>query len=373
MKNNIKKFVLFVFVLILFLSPHQVNNPNTVQVNAIESVPIETMKNILKTFVFKLLSATNQVVFQNTMPTKFSDAKSAVFTTGDINFSNPLKGNVEDIQLNFEVKCAQYSPNMDVSIFVVKKLSNLFDTCTLRMYKEGSSTPVMTGNLAYNSLKILNIKSNTQLGKYFIIITEQDTSTWNFGVKIYDNYQGGGPVKPEPYFTDPKTSVNLSGITAESYIIKTTSYTQDIKNNYYLIPSQNHHGNTSSITEFSFEQLENQRIDTELNNYVLNYSNLNIGDKLVISDTVLDSKYREIENVTSLFFSGLNNTEVVELRFYGDLTQVYSKDTKVKLKAEVTKIDTKDGTILESLSVIDSMILYLDGEKAPCIDEFIIR
>lgn len=140
-------------------------------------------------------SAGHRVIFNN-KPTSKSDARSITYTTGHINFSNVLANNISDAQIDFKVDTPHTTVNLDISIFSSR--SGGPGDFSYRLYRVGSSTPVATGKLRANGLRMIHISKKAELGNYFLIVSEQYVASWDIGITVFDNYKGGGEVRPEP-------------------------------------------------------------------------------------------------------------------------------------------------------------------------------
>lgn len=132
----------------------------------------------------------------------------------------------------------------------------------------------------------------------------------------------------------------------------------------FFIPSENHYEETTIKDSLSFKELNLQFYDENLETVVYQMKNYTTGDTVIMKDKVTKVEFNEETSSSELYFE--SNKEPLE--FEGDLTSEELTGTDLSLEFEVVELE-KD----YQLTVLDYNKEFMDTEKIPNIDNFIIK
>jgi hypothetical protein len=230
------------------------------------------------------------------------------------------------------------------------------------MIRRDSSGVIVAGGNVGHDEGITAYRMST--GNYTVIYNIHDPIKWNLGVFYFFNNppctQCLPTEGPKPLALDEQQSNNL----------------YHFKNNLsFIIPQQEafKENNTNSKLKKSFltiNDLLNDHFDEELQDYAHSLKSFNVGDSIIVSDTITDIYYDSDKNATSLGFDYWDKTSSNEIskiywEFNGDLMSRFSIGDSVSFKTEVISIN-KD----LNLETLD--ILGYQAEVAPNIDSFLL-
>ncbi|GEN85152.1 hypothetical protein SLU01_34640 [Sporosarcina luteola] len=208
-------------------------------------------------------------------------------------------------------------------------------------------------------------------GGYTVLFNIHDPIKWNVGVMYFINRppcEQCLPLDgPQPYeLEEQKNNMMLQ----KNYF--------DFENNrVFNIPQQEafKENNTNSNlktkkTIFSINDLMNDHFDEVLQDYVHSLKSFNIGDSIIVSDTITDIYYDSEKQTTSLGFDysdkrDSNKISKIYWEFAGDLMSQFSIGDSVSFKTEVIPINRD-----LNLETLD--ILGYQAEVAPNIDSYLL-
>lgn len=231
----------------------------------------------------------------------------------------------------------------------------------IAIYRNSTWTRVASGNVGHDQGITASRMSS---GDYTVMYNIHDPIQWNLGVFYF--------------FNSPPCTQCLPAEGPQPLALEEKQSKYHFENNsLFIIPQQKafKENNTNSKLKtkksvLSINDLKNDHFDEELQEYVNSLKSFNIGDSIIVSDTITDIYYDTDKQATSLGFdysdkTNLNEVSKIYWEFAGDLMSQFSIGDSVSFKTDVISINSD-----LNLETLD--ILGYQAEVAPNIDSYLL-
>ncbi|MFD1926512.1 hypothetical protein ACFSFY_00295 [Sporosarcina siberiensis] len=231
------------------------------------------------------------------------------------------------------------------SIYAVGKVAsgNSNKKITISIYKANTWTKVASQNVTSgNGVGAGRMSS----GDYKIINSIHDPITWDLMTFYFVN--------------NPPCTQCLPLDESQPYSIEDTLLENNFDNkSVFTIPQQAAFKNINTESKskksvLSINDFLNDMFDEELQEYVYSLKSFNVGDSIIVNDTITNIYYDSDNQTTSFGFDYLDKTyskiSQVYWEFVGDLRNQFSIGDSVSFKTEVVDIDRDRN--LESLDIL---------------------
>ena len=339
------------------------SNTDTEEIVANQTVNVENMSDARdinwKAWIAKALwyiAKAGSSAFYSSQPIKDETTQRVHLTTGAKTFNSGDIGSSCYIDIPVE---SSYPVNMDITLTASTDFVNSFFGKIAVVLRTPSGVEPIDGTLGHNGMTAYEIKSSGQLGTYRARFTTTNKEKWNCGIILY-NYNATGTY-----------AMLIDDNGKEKDII-----INEDKQMYYIIPSDRHLENriyySEDSQEYSVSNIYELYYDEDMKDFVYNFSNVSIGDKLKVTDTIKDVSYDSSNNRTIFKFDTRFGEAIWP--FDGDLTHQYSAGEEVSFIFEVVKEYQTDNYTFENLDYFQMAREKLDNaDIALNIDDYIVE
>lgn len=234
----------------------------------------------------------------------------------------------------------------------------------IAIYRNSTWTRVASGNVGHDK-GITAYRMST--GNYTVIYNIHDPIQWDLGVFYFFNKAPCTQCLPANV-TQPLTLTEQQTNTPYHFEDDTA----------YILPQQKEFKKSTNEAKLKSKKsiltvndLTNEHFDEKIQDYVHSLKNFNVGDSIIVSDTIKDIYYDVEKQTTSLGFeytdkANSNEKSKIYWEFSGKLQDQYSIGDSVSFKTKVISIN--NDLNLETLD-----ILGYQAEVAPKIDSFLLK
>lgn len=234
----------------------------------------------------------------------------------------------------------------------------------IAIYRNSNWTRVASGNVGHDK-GITASRMST--GNYTVVYNIHDPIKWNLGVFYFFNRAPCTQCLPANV-TQPLTLTEQQTNTPYHFENDTA----------YILPQQKEFKKSNNEAKLkskksilTINDLMEEHFDADLQDYVHSLKNFNVGDSIIVSDTIKDIYYDVEQQTTSLGFeytdkANSNEKSKIYWEFSGDLQNQFLIGDSVSFKIKVISIN--NDLNLETLD-----ILGYQAEVAPKIDSFLLK
>lgn len=292
-------------------------------------------------------------------PSTSATANQITINTGSIYYNNGNYGGQANTTI--QVDSSKSGLNVDVSLLPTTAMTGIVmgKKLVLTMQKSGSSNYVINKTTVGNSITVANFSNNTQRGNYYITMSTTESAKWNLRIIVFDNNVGGGGGEVQSY-------QNNEGIYKVYDLNGTEMY---VTEEGFVLPSDARLS-VSGIKgddPLTMNEIVSQFYDDGLSMGVYNLKDYNVGDNIIMKDTITNLSYNSEKDFTYFTFSTSDGD--VDWKFAGDLTGQYHVGDEIKLKLKVAEMCKSSDIQFEILDYTNVVI----NDEVPKLSDYAIN